>query len=133
MGYVSYSRGYSPIAYNTSQVLTSNASQTPVGTESINSFEIGTKGSYLDHTLNFNADIFDTIYNNYQIQSYAYAPGELTPPLNLSSVGKAQTRGAEFSTEWLATTLTRLSLSAAYIDAKDVYKRQASIVDSCLR
>ena len=120
MGYVSYSRGYSPIAYNTSQVLTSNASQTPVGTESINSFEIGTKGSYLDHTLNFNADIFDTIYNNYQIQSYAYAPGELTPPLNLSSVGKAQTRGAEFSTEWLATTLTRLSLSAAYIDAKFV-------------
>jgi iron complex outermembrane receptor protein len=120
MGYLSYSRGYSPAAYNTSAVLTSNAPQTPVGKESINSYELGVKGSFFDRTLTLNADIFDTIYTNYQIQSYQYAPGELTPPLNLSSVGKAQTRGAEVATEWLATPHTRLNLSAAYIDAKFV-------------
>jgi iron complex outermembrane receptor protein len=120
MAYFTYARGYSPAAYNTSEVLTSNAAQVPVGKESINSFELGTKGSYLGRTLTLNADIFDTIYTNYQIQSYAYAPGQLTPPLNLSSVGKAETRGAELSTEWLATRTTRLSLSAAYIDAKFV-------------
>ena len=120
MGYLSYSRGYSPAAYNTSAVLTSNAPQTPVGKESINSYELGLKGSFFDRTLTLNADIFDTIYTNYQIQSYQYAPGQLTPPLNLSSVGKAQTRGAEVATEWLATPRTRLNLSAAYIDAKFV-------------
>jgi iron complex outermembrane recepter protein len=120
MGYVSYSRGYSPAAYNTSAVLFSNASMAPVGKESINSYEIGTKGTYLDHTLTFNADIFDTIYSNYQIQSYSAVPGAITPPLELSSVGKAETRGAEISVDWLATRLTRLSLSAAYIDAKFV-------------
>ena len=120
MGYVSYSRGYSPAAYNTSAVLTSDATMAPVGKESINSYEIGTKGTYLDRTLTLNADLFDTIYTDYQIQSYAYEPGVLTPPLNLTSVGKAQTRGAEFSAEWLATPLTRLNLSAAYIDAKFV-------------
>jgi iron complex outermembrane receptor protein len=120
MGYLSYSRGYSPAAYNTSAVLTSNAPQTPVGKESINSYELGVKGSFFDRTLTLNADIFDTIYTNYQIQSYQYAPGQLTPPLNLSSVGKAQTRGAEIATEWLATPHTRLNLSAAYIDAKFV-------------
>jgi iron complex outermembrane recepter protein len=120
MGYLSYSRGYSPEAYNTSAVLTSNAAQTPVGKESINSYELGVKGSFFDRTLTLNADIFDTVYTDYQIQSYAYQPGELTPPLNLSSVGKAQTRGAEVATEWLATPLTRLTLSAAYIDAKFV-------------
>jgi iron complex outermembrane receptor protein len=120
MGYLSYSRGYSPEAYNTSAVLTSNAPQTPVGKESINSYELGVKGSFFDRTLSLDADIFDTVYTDYQIQSYAYQPGELTPPLNLSSVGKAQTRGAEAAGEWLATPLTRLTLSAAYIDAKFV-------------
>lgn len=118
MAYLSYSRGYSPAAYNTSATLTSNATLAPVGKESINSYELGTKGTYFDHTLILNADIFDTIYTDYQIQSYAYAPGVLTPPLDLTSVGKAQTRGAELSSEWLATPTTRLSLSAAYIDAK---------------
>jgi iron complex outermembrane recepter protein len=118
MGYLSYSRGYSPAAYNTSAVLTSNAPQAPVGKESINSYELGVKGTYFDRTLTLNADVFDTIYTDYQIQSYAYAPGQLTPPLDLTSVGKAQTRGLEFSSEWLATPLTRFSLSAAYIDAK---------------
>jgi iron complex outermembrane recepter protein len=120
MVYVSYSRGYSPAAYNTSAVLTSNASLSPVGKESINSYEIGTKGTYLDHTLTLNADVFDTIYTNYQIQSYAYAPGVLTPPLDLTSVGKAETKGVELSSDWLATPTTRLDLSAAYIDAKFV-------------
>lgn len=120
MGYLSYSRGYSPEAYNTSAVLTGNAPQTPVGKESINSYELGVKGSFFDRTLDLNADIFDTVYTDYQIQSYAYQPGELTPPLNLSSVGKAQTRGVEADSEWLATPLTRLTLSAAYIDAKFV-------------
>ena len=120
MGYLSYARGYSPAAYNTSAVLTSDAALAPVGKESINSYELGTKGTYLNHTLTLNADLFDTIYTDYQIQSYAYEPGVLTPPLNLTSVGKAQTRGAEIASEWLATPLTRLSLSAAYIDAKFV-------------
>ncbi len=120
MGYLSYSRGYSPAAYNTSAVLFSNATMAPVGKESINSYEIGTKGTYLDRTLTLNADIFDTIYSNYQIQSYSAVPGAITPPLELSSVGKAETRGAEVNVDWLATPLTRLSLSAAYIDAKFV-------------
>jgi iron complex outermembrane receptor protein len=120
MGYVSYSRGYSPAAYNTSAVLFSNAAMAPVGKESINSYEIGTKGAYFDRTLILNADIFDTIYSNYQIQSYSAVPGAITPPLELSSVGKAETRGAEVNVEWLATEMTRLSLSAAYIDAKFV-------------
>ncbi|MGA2190780.1 MAG: TonB-dependent receptor, partial [Steroidobacteraceae bacterium] len=120
MGYVSYSRGYSPAAYNTSAVLFSDASLAPVGKESINSYEIGTKGTYLDRRLSLNADLFDTVYSNYQIQSYSSVAGAITPPLQLSSAGKAETRGAEANVQWLATNTTRFSLSAAYIDAKFV-------------
>jgi iron complex outermembrane receptor protein len=132
MGYLSYSRGYSPAAYNTSAVLTSNDPQTPVGKESINSYEVGVKGTYFDRTLTLNADIFDTVYTDYQIQSYAYRPGVLTPPLDLTSVGKAQTRGAEITSEWLATPLTRINLSVAYIDAKFLDYKNAPCVGGSL-
>jgi iron complex outermembrane receptor protein len=120
MGYVTYSRGYSPAAYDTAAALFSNAALQPVAKESINSFEIGTKGTYLDRTLTLNADIFDTIYTNYQIQTFSSVPGAINPPLELSSAGKAETRGAEVNIDWLATPMTRLSLNAAYIDAKFV-------------
>ena len=118
MGYVSYSRGYSPAAYNTAANLTSNAELTPVARANIDGFEIGTKGSYLDGTVMLNADVFDTIYRNYQIQSYSYAPGVLSPPLTLASAGRAETRGLEVQADWLVTPTTRLSFNGAYIDAR---------------
>jgi iron complex outermembrane recepter protein len=118
MTYASYSRGYAPAAYNTSANLTSNASLVPVSRENIDSFEIGTKGSYRDGRVIVNADLFDAIYSDYQIQSYSYAPGVLSPPLMLASVGRAETRGLEVLVDWLMTPTTRLSFNGAYIDAK---------------
>jgi iron complex outermembrane receptor protein len=124
MVYATYARGYSPEAYNTSAVLypqpgNPNAAipLQPVGQEHINHFEIGSKGTYLDRTLVLNVDAFDTIYQDYQIQTYAAVANVLTPPLDLTSAGKAQTRGVEFDTQWAATPTTRLNFSAAYIDA----------------
>ena len=117
MSYASYSRGYSPAAYNTAQSLTSNAPLAPVSRENIDSFEIGTKGSYLDHKVLLNAALFDTTYRNYQIQSYSYAPGLLSPPLTLASAGRAETRGLEVLADWLVTPTTRLTFNSAYINA----------------
>ena len=125
MSYVSYSRGYSPAAYNTSAQLTSNASLVPVSRENIDSFEIGIKGGYLDRRLTLYANVFDTIYQDYQIQSYSYTPGVLSPPLTLASAGRAQTRGLELQADWLAAPLTRLKFSGAYIDAKFTDYRSA--------
>jgi iron complex outermembrane receptor protein len=151
MGYVSYSRGYSPAAYNTAATLEVYQQTTPgqpavncnlptsltaaptlanpnpptclstisppVGQEHIDSFEIGTKGTYFNHKLTLNADVFYTVYTNYQIQSFAYAPGVLTPPLALSSVGKAETKGVELDANWLVTPTTLLGFNISYIDA----------------
>jgi iron complex outermembrane recepter protein len=124
MVYATYARGYSPEAYNTSAVLypepanpTAAIPLKPVGQEHINHFEIGSKGTYLDRTLMLNLDVFDTIYQDYQIQTYAAVANVLTPPLDLTSAGKAETRGVELDTQWAATPTTRLNFSAAYIDA----------------
>ena len=120
MSYVKYSRGYSPSVYNTAAQLTSNASLMPVSRENIDSVEVGTKGSYLDGTMAINADLFDSVYRDYQIQSYSYTPGVLSPPLTLASAGRAETRGLEFQADWLARSTTRLTLNGAYIQAEFV-------------
>jgi iron complex outermembrane receptor protein len=117
MAYATYARGYSPKVYNTAATLTSDAALTPVGQEHINHFEIGTKGTYLDHRLTVNLSVFDTIYENYQIQSYELLVGQITSSLDLQAAGKAETRGAEFDTSWRVTDLTTVSLNAAYVDA----------------
>ena len=124
MAYLTYSRGYSPEVYNTSAVLYPRPSDPtqavplqPVGQEHIDNFEIGTKGTYFDDRLRVNLDAFYTIYKDYQIQTYSAVAGVLTPPLNLESVGKAQTRGLELGARWAATDTTRVGLDAAYIDA----------------
>jgi iron complex outermembrane receptor protein len=118
MVYATYSRGYSPRAYNTALALANSTPQSPVGQEHVDNFEIGTKGFYLDHRLSLNVAIFDTIYKDYQIQSYSALPGYTAPPLVLSNAAKAQTRGIEGDLAYAATALTTLTLNAAYIRAE---------------
>ena len=118
MVYGTYSRGYSPRAYNTALALANSTPQKPVGQEHVDNFEIGTKGFYLDHSLSVNVAIFDTIYKDYQIQSYSALPGYTAPPLVLSNAAKAETRGVEGDLAYAATALTTLTLNAAYIRAE---------------
>jgi len=121
MFYLTYSRGYKPRAYNTADVLLGNSNGpsgdvlTPVKQEHINSFELGSKGVYLDGRLVVNASIYDTKYNGYQVQTYASTTYE--PLLEFSNAG-AKTRGAELTTQFNITPQTRFDFNAAYTDAK---------------
>jgi iron complex outermembrane recepter protein len=118
MAYATYARGYSPKVYNTAGELTSSNPLTPVGQEHVDHFEIGVKGSYLDHTLVANLAVFDTIYHDYQINTYLVLPGQIVGTLNIDAAGEAETRGVEFDTTWRATSLTTLAVSGAYINAE---------------
>lgn len=117
MGYATYARGYSPKVYNTAAPIVSDTPLQPVGQEHIDHFEVGTKGSYLNHRLTANVSVFDTIYHDYQINSYLIVPNSISGILNIDAAGEAETRGLEFDTNLRATELTTLSLSTAYVDA----------------
>jgi iron complex outermembrane recepter protein len=116
MGYITYARGYSPEAYNTTQAISAGSPLGLAPTETINHFEIGTKGTYFDHTLTANIDVFFTKYNNFQVQNFDESSDSINPPLILESAG-AETKGVEFDTQWAATPLTRLGFNFAYVDA----------------
>jgi iron complex outermembrane receptor protein len=66
--------------------------------------------------LTLNLAAFNTTYKNFQVQ--LYPPGQIIPSLDLANAAKARTRGIEFDAALAASAATRLSLSAAFIDAK---------------
>jgi len=96
--------------------LTSNDPITPVNKETVDNFEIGSKGTYFDGRVMVNADLFYTNYQNFQIQEPLPIPGVTNPPLALVN-GGARTQGVELDTAFQATPNLRLTASAAYIDA----------------
>ena len=118
MVYATYSRGYAPRAYNTALALSSSATQQPVGQEHVDDFELGSKGTYFGEHLSFNLALFDTIYRNYQIQSYSSLPGYTAPPLILENAAKAETRGVETDLAYKPSARTMFTFNAAFIDAK---------------
>ena len=119
MAYLTYARGYSPAAYNTSQALTpTQPTLGKVKKENIDHFELGTKGTYLDNRLTLNVALFDTKYKDFQVQIFDQSNISINPPLILANAGGAETRGLELDTAWAATTTTRVDLNFAYIDAK---------------
>jgi iron complex outermembrane receptor protein len=124
MAYLTYARGYSPAAYNTSQSIdttgttTSPAKLSLVAKETVDHFEIGAKNSFFDRSVTLNVAIFDTKYTNFQIQNFDKSSTAINPPLILVAAGEAETRGVEIDSAWAATAGLRIGLNAAYIRAK---------------
>jgi iron complex outermembrane recepter protein len=88
-----------------------------VAAESINHYELGLKGTYFDRRLSLDAAVFDTLYNNFQINTYQTQLGAQSL-LEFLAAGSAYTRGVELNAEALPARDTRVSLGLAYIDAK---------------
>jgi iron complex outermembrane receptor protein len=130
MVYATYSRGYKPKAYNTVHDFITLQNETnaayadahksdlaasqAVAQEHINDFEIGFKGSLLEHTLTFDAAAFYTKYDGYQVQ--IFDTSQVIGVLRLAN-GAARTDGIEVDTHWRPSSNTMVSLSAAYINA----------------
>lgn len=123
MVYASYTRGYKPKAFNTvhdfgslqSAPSASDLAFTEAtGQEHINSFELGLKSSLLDRHLTLNLAAFYTKYNGYQAQLFDNSA--VIGVLVLANAG-ARTQGVEADLNYVKGD-TRLSLSAAYVDAK---------------
>lgn len=126
MAYLTYARGYSPGAYNTAFVsYVDDDASTPYSKElplvdemTVDHFELGSKGTYLDGRLRLNAAAFYTKYSDFQVQIFDSSSVSLAPPLQLRNAGGAETKGIELDLQFAATDTLRLDLNAAYIDAE---------------
>jgi iron complex outermembrane receptor protein len=117
MVYGTLSKGYKPRAYNTA-VTPSSTTLTPAGKEDIQHFELGGKSTLLDGRMQLNVALFDTTYNNYQVQ--IYPPGQIIPVLELMNAAKARTTGLEVDSVYALTNKTKFTTALAVMDARFV-------------
>ena len=121
MLYASYSTGkhsggfsYSPISNTAGQPLP------PYGTESVEAFEAGLKGTFFDRRLQFNLAAFYNKYSDLQVQTSF--PNPLVPNsviTLLSNGAKSKAPGIDFSIIAFPMPKLRMNLAINYLHARD--------------
>ena len=108
MAFVTYSRGYKGLAYDLTSTLTIRtpaaggplagrpladviAANQPVPAETVDSYELGFKGSFFDHRVIWNLTAFHMDFKGFQAQSR----DQLLNQNLLNSIGKVTSRGLE--------------------------------------
>lgn len=84
--------------------------------ETVETFEIGLKGSLFDNRLSFATAIFDSAYEDQQITTQY--PAGATIASVVDNVGSSSIRGWEFEGRLRATDNLTLNLTGSYIDAE---------------
>jgi iron complex outermembrane recepter protein len=119
--YASFSTGkhsggfsYSPISNTAGQPLP------PYDTESVEAFEAGMKGTFLDRRLQFNAAAFYNLYSDLQVQTSFPNPLVNNSVITLLSNG-AKSKSPGFDLSIIAFPIPKLRLNAAfnYVHARD--------------
>ena len=119
--YASYSTGkhsggfsYSPISNTAGQPLP------PYGTESVEAFEAGLKGTFFDRRLQFNVAAFYNLYTDLQVQTSFANPLVPNSVITLLSNGaKNKTPGIDLSIVAYPAPKLRLNFAVNYLHARD--------------
>jgi iron complex outermembrane receptor protein len=121
--YVSATKGFRPGGPNVGvgticagNLTSLGLSQVPgqYSSDSLWSYEIGTKNTFLDHTLEVDASVFYIDWNNIQQNVYLPDCGEQFT----ANLGKAKSEGGDIELIYKPVASLTLDLSAAYTDAR---------------
>lgn len=115
MTYVTYAKGYKPGGYNVNEV--TDLSQQGYLSESVDSYEVGVKSSWLSNRLIVNVAAYLNDYTDQQvgIQRVDDATGQTLSAI--ANAGKVDIKGAELEANWRVTDQLSLTGYYAYTDA----------------
>ena len=85
--------------------------------ETVDSFEVGMKGSYLGGRLLLNLAAFIATYDDYQVNQFVDLGGGRTS-IRISNAAKVDTRGIEAETTWRVTDSFTLQASLGLLEAE---------------
>ncbi|MBK1970261.1 MULTISPECIES: TonB-dependent receptor [Brevundimonas] len=116
-GYASYSKGYKSGGFD----MRGDAILTPdtvngYEPETVDSYEIGLKGSAFNRRLNFASAIFYNEYQDQQITTQVPAPGGIASFVD--NVGASKFHGAEFEGSLILTDSLTANFAVGYLDSK---------------
>ena len=116
--YASYGQGFKSGGFDMrGDALAYPATVNGYAPETVSTYEIGLKGSVLDHTLSFATDIFDSAYKNQQITTqYPNTTGGIASVVD--NVGSSTLRGAEAQGSWRVAHDLTVNATVSYIDTK---------------
>jgi outer membrane receptor protein involved in Fe transport len=121
--YVSGSKGFRPGGPNVGVGSICDGNLTSLGltqvpgkysSDSLWSYEIGSKNTFLDHTLQINTSLFYIDWNNIQQNVYLPSCGEEFT----ANLGKAKSEGGDIEVLYKPVEALTLDLAAAYTDAR---------------
>jgi iron complex outermembrane receptor protein len=115
--FVSRARGFKGGEFNGGALFRPQEA-TLVDPETVDSFEIGTKGTYFGGKLRINATAF--VMNISDQQVFSLAAGATVPIQTLTNAGKSRNKGFEFEIEARPFSAVALNFSGGYNDAKFV-------------
>ena len=119
--YARFSQGFQSGGFNGRA--SAKGQQTPYAPETVTTYELGAKTSWLDHTLIANLALFYNDYRDFQASVTQSVPDPVqpNPPLIVQTVlnaGKLRTDGAELELVWRPVAPLRLDAQVGYLDAK---------------
>jgi len=112
MGYFRASSGYRPGGDN--GVLSGSTAPASFKSDTLNSFELGLKGTFLDRTLSLDAALYRINWSDLQLSQVDLTYGSSYT----TNAGKATSTGLELSGTWLPTRDWKVKGTYAYTDAK---------------
>ncbi len=117
--YAKYSSGYKSGGFNLDFInadeLAANAGL-EFDKETVDSFELGFKGSFMDNRLKLNMAGFIANYDNYQVNQFVDLGGGRTS-IRITNAAKVTTKGIEAEATWHATEELTLTGSLGVLDA----------------
>jgi iron complex outermembrane recepter protein len=114
--YVTYTRGYKGLGYNT-EIAGDWAHQPPVLPETVNAYELGYKGRLFGGHLSVAADVFLAKYDNLQVQANRSNFSTGTNNFVPTNAGSSDTRGVELQLTFRPVADFSLNASIVYDEA----------------
>lgn len=118
--YAKYSSGYKSGGFNldyiNSNELAANAGL-EFEKETVKSYEVGFKGSFMDNRITLNLAGFMADYDNYQVNQFVDLGGGRTS-IRITNAAKVRTKGIEAEATWHPSQDLILNASLGFLDAK---------------
>ncbi len=120
MSYAKYVKGYKS-GGTAVRASSTDAFEEGFAPETLESFELGLKSSWLDQRLRVNVDVFQSKFEDQQVSvrnEAAAATGTASVPFDIFNAGKSTYDGAELEMQAAVTENLRLSANYAYLHFK---------------
>ena len=117
LGYASLAHGEKSGAINlAAPVAGFDSDSLVIGPERLNSAELGVKSTWLDRSLQVNANLFWIGVNGYQATTRTMTAASPNPVTIMANAGTVRSRGAELEVTWKPVSGLTLNLNGSYND-----------------